>query len=65
MVTKGRYWKMKNVEKMIRNLPMNWMDYLFLIVRMVDGEFWFYGADHDYNRALKVADAVEGVVVIL
>lgn len=56
---------MKNVEKMIRNLPMNWMDYLFLIVRMVDGEFWFYGADHDYTRALEVADSVEGVVVIL
>ena len=49
----------------INNLPTNYTDYAFLIVRMVDGEFWYYGADNDFDRATRVADEINGVVVIL
>ena len=53
------------MKEMIRNLPANYADYDFLIVRAVDGEFWYYGADHDFARASKVADEVGGLVVIV
>jgi hypothetical protein len=49
----------------INNLPANYTDYAFLIVRMVDGEFWYYGADNNFNRATYVANEINGVVVIL
>lgn len=52
------------MKNMINNLPTNYTEYPFLIVRIVDGEFWFYGADHDYARATRVADEVGGMVVI-
>lgn len=51
--------------EMINNLPANYADYNFLIVRIVDGELWYYGADHNFDRASKVADEVNGIVVIL
>ena len=51
--------------EMIRNLPKNFATYEFLIVRMVDGEFWYYGADHNFEKATRVADEGGGIVVIL
>ena len=50
--------------EMINNLPANYTAYKFLIVRSVDGEFWYYGADNDFARATAVADEVGGIVVI-
>lgn len=49
----------------INNLPANYTNYRFLIIRMVEGEFWYYGADNDFERATRVADEVRGMVVIL
>ena len=49
---------------MINNLPTNYTEYPFIIVRMVEGEFWYYGADHDFDRATTVANEVGGIVVI-
>ena len=53
------------MNEMINNLPAHYADYAFLIVRIVDGEFWFYGADNDFNRAMAVANENDGIVVIL
>lgn len=50
--------------EMIRNLPENYTDYPFLVVRIVDGEFWYYGADHNFTRATEVANMIGGIVVI-
>ena len=53
------------MNEMIHNLPAHYTKYAFLIVRIVDGEFWFYGADNDFNRAMAVANENDGIVVIL
>ena len=50
--------------EMINNLPTNYTDYPFIIVRIVDGEMWYFGADHNFNKATEVADRVGGIVVI-
>jgi hypothetical protein len=50
---------------MINNLPANYTKYAYLIVILVDGEFWFYGADNDFNRANEVARENNGMVVIM
>ena len=35
----------------------------YLVCRVVDGQAWFYGAWNDYDKALEVAQEIDGVVV--
>ena len=39
----------------INNLPNYAEDYKYIVVTLVDGELWFYGAYNDYEKALLVA----------
>jgi hypothetical protein len=50
--------------KNINNLPTNYVDFDYIIVRMFDGEFWYYGADNDFERAECIANEIGGFVVI-
>ena len=47
---------------MIKNCPAYAKEYKFVVVRIVDGEMWFWGAYNDYDRAKKVADSIDGVI---
>lgn len=47
----------------INNMPATADNYKYIIVREVDGEMWYYGADNDRNRANEVALAVGGIVL--
>ena len=47
----------------INNMPATADNYKYIIVREVDGEFWYYGADNDRDRANEVALAVGGIVL--
>lgn len=48
---------------MINNLPEYANNYKFIVVRIVDGERWFWGAFNDYQRAINVAIEIDGVIV--
>ena len=55
--------KEREVKKMkVNNLPEYASEYEFTVCRMVDDEFWFYGAYHDFERAGVVALEIGGVV---
>ena len=47
----------------IRNLPTTADNYKYIIVREVEGEYWYFGADNDENRANEVALEVGGIVL--
>ena len=47
----------------INNMPTTADNYKYIIVREVDGEMWYYGADNDRDRANEVALAVGGIVL--
>ena len=38
----------------IKNLPDYAKQYKYVIVTIVDGELWFYGAYNDFNKATDV-----------
>lgn len=40
---------------MINNVPDYANDYRFIVARYVDGEYWFWGAWNDRNKANEVA----------
>lgn len=46
----------------INNLPMYAGIYLYIVAREVDGEFWFWGAYNDYDKACEVAHSIKGTV---
>lgn len=46
----------------IRNEPAYAHDYEFIVARLCDGEFWFYGAYAEGWRADAVAHEVGGVI---
>ena len=39
----------------INNLPSYASEYEFIVVRFVDGEPWFWGAWHDYEKAVQAS----------
>ena len=48
---------------MIKNLPPYATKYKYIVARYIDGDFWFWGAYADRNRAYDVALEINGVVV--
>ena len=48
---------------MINNMPESAKNYSFVVVRLVDDEFWYYGCYNDMNDAVNVADEIDGIVV--
>lgn len=50
--------------KHINNLPAYASDYNYIVARICDNEFWFWGAYETFDRAQDVADEVNGIVVI-
>lgn len=47
----------------INNLPNYAYEYPFIVVRVCDGEFWFWGAYKTNHRAFEVASEIDGTVV--
>lgn len=45
----------------INNLPANFTDYPYIVARLCEGEFWFWGAYRDHNRANEAALEEDGV----
>ena len=58
--------KRKGNKKMthIKNLPDYAYNYDFIVVRVCDDDFWFWGAYDTFDKAQKVADDIDGIVVI-
>lgn len=48
----------------INNLPDYAKDYDYIVARICDNEFWFWGAYKTFNKAQNVADEINGIVVI-
>lgn len=49
----------------INNLPANYKNYKYLVVREVMGEVWFYGAWRDnFEAALQQSDEIDGGHVV-
>lgn len=46
----------------IKNLSENALDYPYIVARLVEGDYWFYGAYNDKMRAHMVAAEIAGVV---
>lgn len=47
----------------VHNVPQYAKTHDFWVVRLVDGELWFYGAWNDTKEAERVAREVHGLVV--
>ena len=48
----------------INNEPNYAKDYNYIVARLIDDEYWFYGAYNDGAKAEKVANEVNGEVII-
>lgn len=48
----------------INNYPDYADEYVYIVVRLVDNEFWFYGAYDTLNFSSKVAAELGNAVVI-
>lgn len=49
----------------INNLPANYKNYKYLVVREVMGEVWYYGAWRDnFTAALQQSDEIDGGHVV-
>lgn len=47
----------------INNVPDYAKDMEFIVVREIDGEYWFYGGyNRDAEKAYRVAEQVDGIV---
>ncbi len=47
----------------VNNLPEYASDYKYIACKVIDNKLWFYGAFNEYEKALKAAREVFGVVV--
>lgn len=47
---------------MINNLPNYSENYAYIVAREVDGEYWFWGAYNDRNKANEIAENIGGEV---
>ena len=47
----------------INNLPAYASNYEYMVVRLIDGEYWFYGAYSNGRRAESVAFEIGGEVI--
>ena len=49
----------------VNNVPEYAANYMYWVVRAVNGELWFYGAWNDENRANEVAaELFNGAIVV-
>ena len=46
----------------IQNLPEYAKDCRYVVVRLLDNEYWFYGAYNDIEQAQKIAQEINGLV---
>ena len=51
------------MEFTIKNMPNYANDYEFVVVRLADGDYWFWGAYADGFKAEKAALEIDGVIV--
>lgn len=47
----------------INNMPAYANNYEFIVASLVDGELWFYGAYHKEDKAIIVANRIDGVLI--
>lgn len=47
----------------INNLPAYAEYYAYIVVRLIDGEYWFYGAYSNGKRAERVALEIGGEII--
>lgn len=48
----------------IKNCPDYVNKYEYVVAREVDGEFWFYGAYDDIEKAREVAAEINGIAFV-
>lgn len=51
-------YKLSNI---INNLPENYFEYLYIVARNVDGQYWFWGKYNTAEKAYAVAEEIHGV----
>ena len=47
----------------VNNTESNAYNYEWMVVRMVDNEFWYYGSWRDVNKAAAQAVRINGIVI--
>lgn len=47
----------------VNNVSENAQKYPWMVIRLVDGEWWYYGVWSDVNKAAVIAAEVGGAVV--
>lgn len=47
----------------VNNVSENAHNYPWMVIRLVDGEWWYYGAWNDVKKAAQAAADVGGAVV--
>jgi len=48
----------------LNNVPKDLSKYRYVIGRFVEGEFWYYGADNNYDRCVEIADEIGNGFVV-
>ena len=46
----------------ILNMPKSANKYDYVVAREVDGQFWYWGAFHEFKRAREVAEEIDGAI---
>lgn len=47
----------------VNNVPGYAYDHKYVVARLCDGEYWFWGAWDDLKEAQRVAQEMDGIVV--
>lgn len=47
----------------INNIPTYAKEYKWIVARLEDSEYWFWGAWNDEKKALEIADKLENAAV--
>lgn len=49
-----------NVEVLVMNTPLveEIEEYEYLVVKLIDGQLWYYGADSDYEKCKQIVHSL-------
>lgn len=53
-----------NTSLEVNNVPREALDYSYIVVKVVDTELWYHGADNDKEKATEIARTLENGFVL-
>ena len=55
--------KVAYFEVKVYNVPDGYEEYDYLVVRLCDGELWYYAGFNGLNRAIVCSDEINGIIL--